>query len=125
MLGGTGRNFAAGMSGGIAYVLDVQGDFVKRCNMEMVLLEKVEDKVEVEQLRTMISRHVLYTDSKVGRRVLDNWSEMLPKFVRIIPKDYKRMLEQIRKVENEGLQGEEALLAAFEANTRELARASH
>lgn len=125
VLGGTGRNFAAGMSGGIAYVLDVQGDFVKRCNMEMVLLEKVEDKVEVEQLRTMISRHVLYTDSKVGRRVLDNWSEMLPKFVRIIPKDYKRMLEQIRKVENEGLQGEEALLAAFEANTRELARASH
>ncbi|MNN86108.1 Ferredoxin-dependent glutamate synthase 1 [compost metagenome] len=56
---------------------------------------------------------------------MDNWSEMLPKFVRIIPKDYKRMLEQIRKVENEGLQGEEALLAAFEANTRELARASH
>ncbi|MNN80653.1 Ferredoxin-dependent glutamate synthase 1 [compost metagenome] len=93
--------------------------------MEMVLLEKVEDKVEIEQLRTMISRHVLYTDSKVGRRVLDNWSEMLPKFVRVIPKDYKRMLEQIRKVEEQGLQGDEALLAAFEANTRELARSSH
>ncbi|MBA9085452.1 glutamate synthase (ferredoxin) [Fontibacillus solani] len=125
VLGGTGRNFAAGMSGGIAYVLDVQGDFAKRCNMEMVLLEKVEEQAEIEQLRTMISRHVLYTDSNVGRRVLDNWSELLPKFVRVIPKDYKRMLEQIIKVENEGLKGEAALLAAFEANTRELARTSH
>ncbi|MNI28670.1 Ferredoxin-dependent glutamate synthase 1 [compost metagenome] len=125
VLGGTGRNFAAGMSGGIAYVLDVEGSFDKRCNMEMVLLEKVQDKAEIEQLRTMLSRHVLYTDSEVGRRVLDNWSEMLPKFVRVIPKDYKRMLEQIRKVEDQGLQGDEALLAAFEANTRELARSSH
>lgn len=125
VLGGTGRNFAAGMSGGIAYVLDVEGGFDKRCNMEMVLLEKVQDKAEIEQLRTMLSRHVLYTDSEVGRRVLDNWSEMLPKFVRVIPKDYKRMLEQIRKVEDQGLQGDEALLAAFEANTRELARTSH
>ncbi|SDG04230.1 glutamate synthase (ferredoxin) [Fontibacillus panacisegetis] len=125
VLGGTGRNFAAGMSGGIAYVLDVQGDFAKRCNMEMVLLEKVEEQAEIEQLRTKISRHVLYTDSNVGRRVLDNWSELLPKFVRVIPKDYKRMLEQIIKVENEGLKGEAALLAAFEANTRELARTSH
>ncbi|MNP31360.1 Ferredoxin-dependent glutamate synthase 1 [compost metagenome] len=113
------------MSGGIAYVLDIQGDFAKRCNMEMVLLEKVEEQAEIEQLRTMISRHVLYTDSNVGRRVLDNWSELLPKFVRVIPKDYKRMLEQIIKVENEGLKGEAALLAAFEANTRELARTSH
>lgn len=125
VLGGTGRNFAAGMSGGIAYVLDVEGDFAKRCNLEMVLLEKVEEHAEMEQLRMMISRHVLYTDSKAGRQVLDHWNEMLPKFVRVIPSDYKRMLEQIRKVESEGLQGDEALLAAFEANTRELARASH
>ncbi len=125
ILGGTGRNFAAGMSGGIAYVLDLQGDFVNRCNLEMVLLERVEDPAEADQLRTLISRHALYTDSGVGRRVLDNWNELLPKFVRVIPKDYKRMLEQIRKVENDGLEGEAALLAAFEANTRELARSGN
>ncbi|WP_334073605.1 MULTISPECIES: glutamate synthase large subunit [Paenibacillus] len=125
VLGETGRNFAAGMSGGIAYVLDVTGDFVKRCNLEMVLLEQVFEPEEADQLRTLISRHVLYTDSIVGRRVLDNWNELLPKFVRVIPKDYKRMLEQIRKVENEGLKGEAALLAAFEANTRELARSGN
>lgn len=125
VLGGTGRNFAAGMSGGIAYVLDENGDFASRCNLEMVLLETVEDPAEAEQLRTLISRHIQYTDSAVGRRVLGDWNEYLPKFVRIIPKDYKRMLEQIRKVENEGLKGEAALLAAFEANTRELARAGN
>lgn len=125
VLGGTGRNFAAGMSGGIAYVLDESGDFASRCNLEMVLLEKVEEPAEADQLRTLISRHLLYTDSTVGRRVLDRWNEYLPKFVRVIPKDYKRMLEQIRKVEDEGLKGEAALLAAFEANARELARAGN
>lgn len=125
VLGSTGRNFAAGMSGGIAYVYDPEGSFVKRCNLEMVLLERVEEVAEQEQLRTLVSRHVLYTDSKLGRRILDNWKETLPSFVRVIPKDYKRMLEQIRKVENNGLQGEEALLAAFEANMREVARASN
>ncbi|MEG6588052.1 glutamate synthase large subunit [Paenibacillus barengoltzii] len=125
ILGETGRNFAAGMSGGIAYVLDESGDFASRCNLEMVLLESVEDPAEIDQLRTLISRHILYTDSAVGRRVLDRWNEYLPKFVRVIPKDYKRMLEQIRKVENEGLKGEAALLAAFEANARELARAGN
>ncbi|MNJ72467.1 Ferredoxin-dependent glutamate synthase 1 [compost metagenome] len=106
-------------------MLDVEGDFAKRCNLEMVLLENVEEQVEMEQLRMMISRHILYTDSTIGRKVLDHWNEMLPKFVRVIPSDYKRMLEQIRKVEDEGLRGDEALLAAFEANTRELARTSH
>ncbi|AWB43614.1 glutamate synthase large subunit [Paenibacillus sp. CAA11] len=125
VLGETGRNFAAGMSGGIAYVLDPDNTFLSRCNLEMVLLERVEDPAEQEQLRTLISRHVLYTDSAIGRRVLDQWSEVLPSFVRVIPKDYKRMLEQIRKVHDEGLQGEEALLAAFEANMRELARAGN
>lgn len=120
ILGDTGRNFAAGMSGGIAYVLDLHGRFKKRCNQEMVLLEQVESEVEAEQLRTWIRRHLLYTDSAVGRRILDSWHEMLPRFVRVIPQDYKRMLEQIRKVEEKGLQGEAALLAAFEANSREL-----
>jgi glutamate synthase (NADPH/NADH) large chain len=121
VLGGTGRNFAAGMSGGIAYVLDIDGDFNKRCNQEMVLLEQVEDALEAEQLRSLIERHVYYTESAVGTTVLNEWQTFLPKFVRVIPKDYKKMLAQISKVHAEGLQGEAALLAAFEASTRELA----
>ncbi|GGH12630.1 glutamate synthase large subunit [Paenibacillus segetis] len=122
VLGGTGRNFAAGMSGGIAYVLDTEGDLINRCNLEMVLLEQIQDTAEADQLQTLISRHVLYTESSVGQQILEHWNEYLPRFVRVIPKDYKRMLQQIRKVEEEGLQGEAALLAAFEASTRELAR---
>lgn len=121
VLGGTGRNFAAGMSGGIAYVLDTDGELVNRCNHEMVLLERVQDTAEAEEIQRLISRHTLYTDSPVGQQVLDNWNEYLPKFVRVIPKDYKVMLEQIRKFQDDGLQGEAALLAAFEASTRELA----
>ncbi|CAM2977643.1 glutamate synthase large subunit [Paenibacillus sediminis] len=122
VLGDTGRNFAAGMSGGIAYVYDPKGTFVTRCNLEMVLLERVEEADEAAELRGMIERHVLYTDSSVGQNILDHWDELLNNFVRIIPKDYKRMLEQIDKAQNTGLSGEAALLAAFEANMRELAR---
>lgn len=122
VLGGTGRNFAAGMSGGIAYVYDPEGSFLDRCNLEMVLLERVEDAVEAADLRGMIERHVAYTDSEAGQRILKDWETSLQHFVRVIPKDYKRMLEQIEKVEASGLTGDEALLAAFEANMRELAR---
>lgn len=122
VLGGTGRNFAAGMSGGIAYVYDPDNTFVGRCNLEMVLLERVEDQSEAEELRGMIARHAELTGSTLGQRVLDGWQQNLAKFVRVIPKDYKRMLEQIRKAEDTGLRGEAALLAAFEANMRELAR---
>lgn len=121
VLGQTGRNFAAGMSGGIAYVLDPDQTFVKRCNLEMVLLERVEAE-EALDLRVMIEKHVQYTGSALGQRVLDQWAVVLPQFVRVIPKDYKRMMEQIEKVKNEGLTGEAALLAAFEANMRELSR---
>lgn len=123
ILGRTGRNFAAGMSGGIAYVIDWDGDFVKRCNFEMVALESLEDAAEIAQVRGMIEKHVGYTDSELGSRVLAQWDDVLPKFVKVIPKDYKRMLEQIAKVEAQGLSGEKALLAAFEANLRDMARA--
>ncbi|AIQ62717.1 glutamate synthase [Paenibacillus stellifer] len=122
VLGETGRNFAAGMSGGIAYVYDPDNTFVNRCNLEMVLLERVEDQSEAEELRGMIARHAELTGSTLGQRILDGWQQNLAKFVRVIPKDYKRMLEQIRKAEDTGLRGEAALLAAFEANMRELAR---
>jgi glutamate synthase (ferredoxin) len=122
ILGTTGRNFAAGMSGGVAYVLDESGDFYKHCNLEMVLLERVETASETAELRGMIERHVQYTGSAVGDRVLSDWESTLSKFVKVIPKDYKRMLEQIEKMEQSGLAGDEALLAAFEANMKELAR---
>lgn len=122
VLGETGRNFAAGMSGGIAYVYDPDRTFIGRCNLEMVLLERVEESEEIEEPRELIIRHTELTGSAAGARVLDQWADSLPNFVRVIPKDYKRMMEQIRKVEQTGLTGEAALMAAFEANMRELAR---
>ncbi|MBB6732476.1 glutamate synthase large subunit [Cohnella zeiphila] len=122
VLGVTGRNFAAGMSGGIAYVIDWDGSFVRRCNLEMVGLESLEDASETAEVRGMIEKHVKYTNSELGARVLAEWDTVLPKFVKVIPKDYKRMLEQIAKVEAQGLSGEKALLAAFEANMRDLSR---
>jgi len=122
VLGETGRNFAAGMSGGIAYVYDHDGTFIDRCNLEMVLLERVENATEVEELRGMILNHVSHTQSTKGQWVLDHWTDSLGRFVRVIPKDYKKMTQQIEKVHASGLTGEVALLAAFEANMRELAR---
>ena len=112
VLGHTGRNFAAGMSGGIAYVYDPEGTFLKRCNLEMVLLERIEDVAESADLRGMIQRHVANTGSAVGQRVLDNWQDALNQFVRVIPKDFKRMTEQIERIQATGLTGEAALLGS-------------
>ncbi|MEL6287717.1 MAG: glutamate synthase large subunit [Pseudomonadota bacterium] len=122
VLGQTGRNFAAGMSGGIAYVLDMDGDFEDRCNQSMVDLEPVTAEAEVmeklaqgsdleahglvdvssdmtqfdaERLHGMIERHVRYTNSDRGRQILENWSEMLPKFVKVMPVEYRRALEEM------------------------------
>ncbi|WP_276354008.1 glutamate synthase large subunit [Cohnella caldifontis] len=122
VLGRTGRNFAAGMSGGIAYVVDEDGSFVNRCNFEMVLLESLEEEQEIAQVRGMIEKHAAYTGSELGQSVLADWNAVLPKIVKVIPKDYKRMMEQIAKVQAQGLSGEQALLAAFEANMRDLSR---
>jgi glutamate synthase (NADPH/NADH) large chain len=122
VLGKTGRNFAAGMSGGIAYVIDWDGKFVNRCNFEMVGLESLEDEAEIAEIHGLISKHVEFTNSDLGRRVLSDWNSIIKKFVKIIPKDYKRMMEQIAKVQAQGLSGEQALLAAFEANMRDLSR---
>ena len=122
VLGETGRNFAAGMSGGIAYVLDRKGDFYRRCNLEMVGLERLEEEKDIAELRRLIERHVEYTGSVPGQAVLDDWEASLGQFVKVIPKDYKRMLAQIDKMHRSGLEGEAALMAAFEANMRELSR---
>ena len=123
VLGTTGRNFAAGMSGGIAYVLDTDGDFATRCNKQMVGLEKMEDLAEIEEVRQMIRRYVEYTNADYAQGLLDRWEETVARFVKVIPNDYKRMQEAIARVEASGLSGEEALLAAFEDNARDTARA--
>jgi glutamate synthase (ferredoxin) len=124
VLGNTGRNFAAGMSGGIAYILDEAGDFAsERCNKAMVALEKLEDPAEIEELRELIERHVEYTGSEKGKAVLADWKNVLPKFVKVIPHDYKRVLQALAQAKADGLDGEEAINAAFEANSRDLSRA--
>jgi glutamate synthase (ferredoxin) len=122
VLGPTGRNFAAGMSGGIAYVLDEKGDFSIKCNKQMVGLETLEDASEIEELRQLIKRHADYTKSKHSFKVLALWDEMVPKFVKVLPKDYKRMLACIKKAHDQGLTGEEALMAAFEENAKDASR---
>ena len=122
IIGPTGRNFAAGMSGGVAYVLDETGDFATRCNKLMVGLEKLEDPDEIEQVRQMIQRHGDYTKSKRAWKVLALWEEMVPKFVKVMPKDYKRLLNAIKRAKEAGLSGEEAINVAFEENARDLAR---
>ncbi|NCR41766.1 MAG: glutamate synthase large subunit [Microcystis aeruginosa W13-11] len=121
VLGPTGRNFAAGMSGGVAYVLDESGDFATRCNTQMVALEALEGE-EVEDLRELIQRHATYTGSQKAARVLANWSDMSAKFIKVMPKDYKRMLECIKQALDSGLTGDDALSAAFEANARDVSR---
>jgi len=122
ILGPTGRNFGAGMSGGVAYVLDEAGDFATRCNTEMVGLEKLEDPEEIKDLKEMIQRHIDYTESKRGMKVLADWEAMVPKFVKVMPRDYKRVLQAIQKAIEDGLSGDDALSAAFEQNARDVAR---
>jgi glutamate synthase (ferredoxin) len=122
VLGATGRNFAAGMSGGIAYVLDVTGDFPGRCNLAMVGLETLEDPQEIAEVRAMIERHSRHTGSNRGRYILQLWEDMVPKFVKVMPKDYKRVLLALKKATQSGLSGEEAISAAFEENARDVAR---
>ncbi len=122
VLGSTGRNFAAGMSGGVAYILDEQGDFATRCNTSMVGLEKLEEAEEIDAIYKTIAKHAEYTKSQKALKVLAHWTEMVPKFVKVMPKDYKRVLQAIQKAQQSGLSGDEALTAAFEANARDVAR---
>jgi glutamate synthase (ferredoxin) len=122
VLGPTGRNFGAGMSGGIAYVLDEPGQFPARINMQMVEVGRVEDAAEAEALRALIERHAALTGSTHARRILDAWPTQLPKFVRVIPKDYKRVLACLKRAHDQGLSGDEATMAAFEENSRDLSR---
>ena len=124
VLGTTGRNFAAGMSGGVAYIYDVDGKFEERLNPEMVnlyhLIEAGDD--EIARVRDRIAKHVQLTRSELGTEILETWDTILPKFVKVLPRDYERMLNAFKKVEEQGLSGDEAAMAAFEENLRDLAR---
>jgi len=122
VLGRTGRNFAAGMSGGIGYVLDLEGDFAQRCNMEMVTVGGLTDEEEIGEVKRLLERHEEYTGSRRAATVLVSWKEYLSKFVKVLPKDYARVLAALQKVRESGLGGEEAVMAAFVENTRDVAR---
>ena len=118
VLGRTGKNFAAGMSGGVAYVLDDDTTLYKRVNKQLVSLEPVTNKYDVLELKQMITEHVAYTNSKKGKEVLDNFGEYLPKFKKIMPHDYKKMLNMIVQMEEKGLSSEQAQIEVFYAATK-------
>ncbi|NCA98881.1 MAG: glutamate synthase large subunit [Clostridia bacterium] len=124
VLGPTGRNFAAGMSGGVAYVLDHDGSFAGNCNTQMVSLQQLVEASEIDEVKTMVERHAAYTGSEHAARLLRDWDHTVSCLVKVMPKDYERMQNAIKAVEASGLSGEEALMAAFEANNRDLSRAS-
>ena len=115
VLGQTGKNFAAGMTGGIAYVLDENWDFYQRVNKETVSLEPVEHKYDVATLKELIREHVELTGSPRGKEILDDFSEFLPKFKKVLPYDYDHMLRVIASMEERGLDGEQAQIEAFYA----------
>ncbi|SEW23928.1 glutamate synthase large subunit [[Clostridium] fimetarium] len=118
ILGNTGKNFAAGMSGGIAYVLDEDSNLYKKLNKELVSFEAVTDKYDVLELKQIITEHVAYTNSKKSKIILDNFAEYLPKFKKIVPHDYKRMMMTIVQMEEKGLSSEQAQIEAFYAVTK-------
>jgi len=119
ILGKTGRNFAAGMSGGIAYVYDKDNSFESKCNKDTVLLEKVEDENEKNEIKELIKKHYKYTSSNVAKNILNNWGKTKERFVKVIPKDYKRMMDVVNRMHIEGITGEEALMKAFEENYKQ------
>jgi glutamate synthase (ferredoxin) len=122
VLGPTGRNFGAGMSGGIAYVLDEDGRFSRNLNTQMVAAEALADTEEIAGLRAMIDRHATHTGSERARAILQDWQRSVARFVKVIPRDYQRMLSCIRRAHDQGLTGDEAIMVAFEENARDLAR---
>ncbi|HAU50738.1 MAG TPA: glutamate synthase subunit alpha, partial [Clostridiales bacterium] len=117
VLGPTGRNFAAGMSGGIAYVYDSNGDFAGRCNKEMVELLQLSDPSEIEFVREKISAHVRATESTYAEHILQNFDDLIGRFVKVLPYDYAKYNEKLAEVEKQGYEGEEARMMAFELAT--------
>ncbi len=113
VIGKTGKNFAAGMSGGVAYVLDEDRHLYTRLNKEMVLFSEVKEKYDIIQLKDLIQQHVDATGSEKGKRILDNFEEYLPKFKKIIPHDYKKMMSAIASMEEKGMSSDQAQIEAF------------
>ncbi|NTV02996.1 MAG: glutamate synthase large subunit [Chlorobiaceae bacterium] len=124
ILGRTGRNFAAGMSGGVVYVYDVDGAFAGRCNLDMVSLSPVESEEDLAWLKDRVERHVAATGSELGARILGEWANASQRFVKVLPNDYKRAMDAMKEVEAQGLTGDEAVMAAFEKNVHDPSRVS-
>lgn len=116
VLGNTGKNFAAGMSGGVAYVYDENNDFYLKVNKELVAVEEVEELSDVQELKAMIEEHVKETNSVKGKKILDQFDECLPKFKKIIPHDYRRVLHTIHAMEEKGYSKDQAEIEAFYVN---------
>ena len=112
ILGPTGRNFAAGMSGGVAYIYDPDNQFPAHCNTEMVDLEKISGDEEEDAVRRLIKNHLRYTQSTVAQKILDRWHLHKEKFVKVMPKDYKRILEAMEKARRTGMPEDEAVMEA-------------
>ncbi len=110
VIGATGRNFAAGMSGGAAYVLDETGDFKNRCNLSMVDIEPLSEEEDITGIQTLLRDHLHYTGSTVADRILTHWQAMEAKFVKVIPKDYKRAMKALKRAELEGIPWEQAVM---------------
>ncbi len=122
VLGRAGRNFGAGMSGGVAYVLDEQGDFPRRVNAQMVEVERLGEPEEIAAVRALVEQHQAHTGSKRAAALLAQWDQVVPRFVKVMPRDYQRVLACMRRAHEQGLSGDEAIMAAFEENARDLAR---
>ncbi|MCQ2506533.1 MAG: glutamate synthase large subunit [Lachnospiraceae bacterium] len=118
ILGSTGKNFAAGMSGGIAYVLDSEATLYRKLNKQMVSSEPVTNKYDVLELKEMIENHVRMTGSKKGKEIIDNFSFYLPKFKKVVPHDYKNMMMTIAQMEEKGISREQARVEAFKFYTQ-------
>ena len=117
ILGRTGKNFAAGMSGGIAYVLDENHDLYLRVNKELVIIETVSEKHDIAEIKRLLNEHTNSTGSPLGKRILENFDEYASKFKKIVPVDYSRMLQSISQMEEKGLSKEQAEIEAFYMNT--------
>ena len=117
ILGPTGKNFAAGMSGGIAYVYDEHNRLYRNLNKEMVLMEKVDTKTDKEELKKMLENHVRYTGSKRAQEILADFENNLGRFKKIIPEDYKKLIVMTGIYEEKGLSREDAQIEAFYATT--------
>jgi glutamate synthase (ferredoxin) len=122
VLGPTGRNFAAGMSGGIAYVLDEQRQLESNCNLEMVELGPLDDPSETEEIFGLIRRHAEFTGSLRAQNLLSHWAQWKALFVRVIPHDYRRVMEAQKLMRDKGLSPEDAEMAAFQLNAKDMAR---